>query len=153
MISIVMLTYNNFEKFYRCCQSMFYFYTNDEILEIIVLDNGSHDERLLKYLESVDENINKINVIFSNENLGIAKGRKQLYDLASGDYIVSIDSDVVFINPPKFIETLKKGLDLDKMMLIGGGGGNHPYYPCIEKEYIINFFNTTLIINLFLIYI
>ena len=138
MISIVMLTYNNFEKFYRCTQTMFYFYTSDEILEIIVLDNGSHDDRLLKYLESLEENFTKVNVVFSNENLGIAKGRKQLYDLASGDYIVSIDSDVVFINPPKFIETLKKGLDLEKMMLIGGGGGNHPYYPCIEKEYIIN---------------
>ena len=34
--------------------------------------------------------------------------KSKLYDLASGDYIVSIDSDVVFINPPKFIETLKK---------------------------------------------
>lgn len=138
MISIVMLTYNNFEKFYRCTQSMFYFYTSEEILEIIVLDNGSHDDKLLKYLNSLEENFSKVNVVFSNENLGIAKGRKKLYDMVSGDYIVSIDSDVVFINPPKFIETLKQGLELENMMLIGGGGGNHPYYPCIEKEYIIN---------------
>ena len=97
-ISIVMLTYNNYEKFLRSMTSMFYFITEPRIKEFIFLDNGSHETELKKFLRQLDAQISKVRVIFSDENLGIAKGRKVLYDVARGDYIASFDSDIVCLN-------------------------------------------------------
>lgn len=53
-ISIVMLTYNNYEKFLRAMTSMFYFITDDRIKEFIFLDNGSHEIELKKFLRQLD---------------------------------------------------------------------------------------------------
>ena len=49
-ISIVMLTYNNFEKFMRCMSSMFLLITDDRIKEFIILDNGSYQVELKQFL-------------------------------------------------------------------------------------------------------
>ena len=137
-ISIVMLTYNNYEKFLRSMTSMFYFITEPKIKEFIFLDNGSHEIELKKFLRQLEAQISKVRVIFSDENLGIAKGRKVLYDVSRGDYIASFDSDIVIINPPLFLEIFYKSLEIPGMMMVGGGGGNHPYFPSLEKENIDN---------------
>ena len=133
-----MLTYNNFEKFDRCMRSMFYFLTDRRIKEFIILDNGSYQPELKNYLQILDSQIKKFRVVYSEKNLGIGKGRKLLFDLAEGDYIISLDSDVVIVNPPAFLEVFYRTLELDKMMLVGGGGGNHPYFPSMERENIDN---------------
>ena len=137
-ISIVMLTYNNYEKFLRSMTSMFYFITEPRIKEFIFLDNGSHETELKKFLRQLDAQISKVRVIFSDENLGIAKGRKVLYDVARGDYIASFDSDIVIVNPLLFMDIFYKALEIPNMMMIGGGGGDHPYFPSLEKENIDN---------------
>lgn len=137
-ISIVMLTYNNYEKFLRAMTSMFYFITDDRIKEFIFLDNGSHEIELKKFLRQLDSQISKVRVIFSDKNLGIAKGRKVLYDTAEGDYIASFDSDIIIVNPGLFIEIFYRALEIPDMMMVGGGGGDHPYFPSLEKENIIN---------------
>lgn len=126
------------EKFFRCLHSMFFYLTYDKVKEIIILDNGSHKQELLDYLRAIDDGFEKVNVIFSNENLGIGKGRKKLFDMATGDYIISIDSDVIVVNPPLLLSTIEHVLNMEDMYLTGGGGGDHPYFPTIEKEHIIN---------------
>jgi len=137
-ISIVMLTYNNYEKFIRCMSSMFLFISDDRIKEFIILDNGSYQVELKQFLHSLETQIKKFRVIYSDVNHGIASGRKILYDVAQGDYIASFDSDVVIINPPGFLEVFYKALNIEDMMLVGGGGGDHPYFPSMERENIIN---------------
>jgi len=137
-ISIVMLTYNNFEKFMRCMSSMFLLITDDRIKEFIILDNGSYQVELKQFLASLENQIKKFRVIYSDVNHGIASGRKILYDMAQGDYIASFDSDVVILNPAGFLEVFYKALNLENMMLVGGGGGDHPYFPSMERENIIN---------------
>ena len=133
-----MLTYNNYEKFLRSMTSMFFFITDDRIKEFIFLDNGSYQVELKKFLRQIDTQISKVRVIFSDKNLGIAKGRKVLFDTAQGDYIISLDSDVVVVNPPLFLDVFYKALEIPDMMLVGGGGGDHPYFPSLEKENINN---------------
>ena len=137
-ISIVMLTYNNFEKFMRCMSSMFLLITDDRIKEFIILDNGSYQVELKQFLSALETQIKKFRVIYSDVNHGIASGRKILYDMAEGDYIASFDSDVVILNPSGFLEVFYKALNIENMMLVGGGGGDHPYFPSMERENIIN---------------
>ena len=102
------------------------------------MDNGSYEPELKNYLQILDSQIKKFRVIYSEKNLGIGKGRKLLFDIAEGDYIISLDSDVVIVNPPGFLEVFYRSLELDKMMLVGGGGGDHPYFPSMERENIDN---------------
>lgn len=137
-ISIVMLTYNNFEKFTRCMNSMFLLITDDRIKEFIILDNGSYQVELKQFLASLENQVKKFRVVYSDVNHGIASGRKILYDMAEGDYIASFDSDVVILNPPGFLEVFYRALNMKDMMLVGGGGGDHPYFPSMERENIIN---------------
>ena len=137
-ISVVMLTYNNYEKFTRCMSSLGPFIHDRRVKEFIVLDNGSYQPELKDALRSLDHQIKKFRVIFSDTNLGIARGRKYLFDIAGGDYIVSFDSDVVMLNPRGFVEVLYKTLEMEGMVLVGGGGGDHPFFPSMEREDIVN---------------
>ena len=100
-----MLTFNNYEKFLRSMTSMFFFITDNRVKEFIFLDNGSYQVELKNFLRQLDKQISKVRVIFSDKNLGIAKGRKVLFDSCQGDYIVSLDSDIVILNPPQCVFT------------------------------------------------
>lgn len=138
MFSIVMLTWNNHETFNRCMNSMTPLILDPRVKEIIIMDNGSHEIALLDFLKSIDQTYSKIKVIFGSENLGIAKGRKILFDMCKEKYILSFDSDVVIVNAKLFLEVFLKGMEAPDMMLIGGGGGNHPYFPAFYRDDIIN---------------
>ena len=85
MFSIVMLTWNNHDTFKRCITSMTPLILDERVQEVIILDNGSHEIALQKLLSQTEKNYNKIRVIYSSENLGIAKGRKYLFDLCKGE--------------------------------------------------------------------
>lgn len=138
MFSIVMLTWNNHDTFKRCITSMTPLILDERVEEVIILDNGSHEISLQKLLQSTEKNYNKIRVIYSSENLGIAKGRKYLFDLCKGEYILSFDSDVVIVNAQLFLENFLKAINLKDMWLVGGGGGNHVFFPTIFRSDINN---------------
>ena len=133
-----MLTWNNHDTFKRCITSMTPLILDERVEEMIILDNGSHEIAMQKLLRSTEKNYNKIRVIYSSDNLGIAKGRKYLYDLCKGDYILSFDSDIVIVNAPQFIEMFLRAINLDDMWLVGGGGGNHTFFPTIFRTDINN---------------
>lgn len=138
MFSIVMLTWNNSSTFQRCITSMTPLILDDRVLEMIILDNGSHEIELQKILKATEKNYNKVRVIYSSNNLGIAKGRKYLYSLCKGEYILSFDSDVVIVNSNLFMENFLKAINLEDMWLVGGGGGNHIFFPTIFRTDINN---------------
>ena len=138
MFSIVMLTWNNYETFKRCITSMTPLILDERVQELIILDNGSHEIDLQKLLKATEKNYNKVKVIYSSQNLGIAKGRKYLYDLCKGEYILSFDSDVVIVNATMFMENFLKAISLPDMWLVGGGGGNHIFFPTIFRSDINN---------------
>ncbi len=146
--SIVMLTYNNIEKFERCILSMTPYFLNDKILEIIILDNGSNGN-LITYLETLEKSISKIKVIYSSKNLGVAGGRKILFSKAKGDIIISLDSDTVILDHRYFLAALENNLkplpwegEGEKkdppFYLLGGGGGNHVHYPSLYTADVVH---------------
>jgi hypothetical protein len=111
---------------------------DDRVEELIILDNGSHEMSLRKLLERTEKMYSKIKVFYSSENLGIAKGRKFLFDICKGDYILSFDSDIVILNANGLLTILLESFKNPDIWLIGGGGGNHPYFPALFRGYINN---------------
>lgn len=138
MFSICMLTYNNHDTFQRSLQSMTQLLLDDRVTELIILDNGSHEMALRNLLQRTEKMYSKVKVHYSSENLGIAKGRKFLFDICKGDYILSFDSDIVVLDANNLLTILLEAFKNPDIWLIGGGGGNHPYFPSLFREYIHN---------------
>lgn len=154
--SIVLLTYNNYQTFERCMKSMFTFLYHPDVLEIIVLDNGSEQRELLEYLSLLSQNLSKLEVIFSPTNLGVSGGRKKLFSLVKGDYVISIDSDIVLQDGDYMLSALKNHLQPlpwevppaqsergtsaknNNLFLIGGGGGKHIHFPSLYISDVVN---------------
>jgi GT2 family glycosyltransferase len=91
-ISVVMLTHNDHHGARRCLESMLAVLPDAMFEELILLDNASTDEtrELVLSLDGVD----KVRVIRSDSNLGVARGRNRLFALARGAIVASLDSDV-----------------------------------------------------------
>jgi len=145
-MSIVMLTYNNYEKFFRAFHSMFDFFYMDEILEIIIMDNGSTQKPLLEFLAQIERNFSKLIVIYSPVNTGVARGRKILFREARGEFIISLDSDIMVLDSRYMVQAIQRNLKplpleggKEKgLWMLGGSGGNHPYFPSVYIEYVVN---------------
>lgn len=119
-ISILILTYNRYEKTKECLESYLKCLDNDYIEELIILDNNS-DLELTKYLKSFQEKNEKIKLIFSSENLGVCGGRIILFKEAIGDIIISLDSDAYLISN-NFFEKIIKHLYDERYGIIGVSG-------------------------------
>ena len=96
-ISIVMLTYNRYDKTVECLNSYLSCLNYEYIEELIIFDNNS-DQQLKTFLEKYKSKNNKIKVIFHHENIGVCGGRIELFKRVSGDIICSLDSDAKLLN-------------------------------------------------------
>ena len=88
-ISIIIPMYNAEKYIARCLESVINQSFND--IEIIIVNDGSTDKSLeicRKYAE-VDERI----VILNKENNGVSVARNQGMNVATGEYIMFVDSD------------------------------------------------------------
>ena len=93
---------------------------------------------LISLLKTLNKQVNKIRVMFGTDNLGIAKGRKLLYEEAKGEYILSFDSDIAIVNPGLFMEVFFNCMSKEDIWLVGGGGGNHVFFPSLELDDVNN---------------
>jgi len=89
MISVVILTLNSAEFIQPCLDSIL----NQEKgeIELIVVDNGSNDATAAL----VKENYPQVKLIENKFNLGAAGARNQGIEVSSGEWILSLDCDVV----------------------------------------------------------
>ena len=99
LLSIVILTYNEFEYTSDCLKSLGDVITRDDV-ETIVIDNGSagEDARTLKQL------FPSITVIRNDVNLGVARARNIGLTKAVGDFVLILDNDT--IATPEAIDAL-----------------------------------------------
>jgi GT2 family glycosyltransferase len=96
-ISILIITYNRpadlLELLIDVNAQAYY---NEVVEEMLILNNASTDD----YTDVTDYINNnpqlKAKYIWSDENLGVAKGRNKLIGIAKGDLYLSIDDDMVF---------------------------------------------------------
>lgn len=92
MISIIVLTHNSLKYIQACLDSI---YSQDVSgIEIIVIDNGSKDHTP----EFIKTNYTQVNVIENANNLGSCKARNYGIEISKGEWILTLDSDVVLKN-------------------------------------------------------
>lgn len=92
MFSVCIINMNWLEVLKPCIENLRKERENVD-LEIIVLDNNSEDGSQ-EWLKEQNDLI----IILNNENLGSAIGRNQMIKIAKGDYILMLDSDIIYIN-------------------------------------------------------
>ncbi|QHM16479.1 Putative glycosyltransferase EpsH [Bacillus subtilis] len=110
--SIIVLTYNQLALTKQCLESIWK-HTNNDCIEVIVIDNGSHDGTR-DYLKQ----ITSIKAIFNKMNEGFAKACNQGLEVASGDNILFLNNDTVVTN--QWLEPMIKLLyQDDKIGMVG----------------------------------
>ncbi|MCK4994145.1 MAG: glycosyltransferase family 2 protein [Candidatus Omnitrophica bacterium] len=88
-VSVVIVTWNAESFIRRCLDSVFA--QSIRNLEVFVVDNGSSD----KTVEIVKEFPQRIHLIENNENKGFCFSNNQAIGKAGGDYIFTLNSDIV----------------------------------------------------------
>ncbi|MCY7763536.1 glycosyltransferase family 2 protein [Bacillus spizizenii] len=110
--SIIVLTYNQLALTKQCLESIWK-HTNNDCIEIIVVDNGSHDGTR-DYLKQ----ISSIRTIFNKTNEGFAQACNQGLEAASGDSILFLNNDTIVTN--QWLEPMIKLLyQDDKIGMVG----------------------------------
>jgi glycosyltransferase involved in cell wall biosynthesis len=110
-LSIIILSFNKKEHTVRCINSIKE--TVNGNYEIILFDNGSSRDTV-DFLHKNYSNDNRVRMFFSGENLGCPKGRKKSISYADGDYILTLDNDIVVIRG--WIEDLMMRVEEDQQI-------------------------------------
>jgi GT2 family glycosyltransferase len=88
-ISTVILTYNSIKFIRSCLDSVFSQDYQD--FEVVIIDNGSTDNTA----GFIKENYPQVILIENKENLGTAFARNQGIEIAKGEWILTLDCDVI----------------------------------------------------------
>jgi GT2 family glycosyltransferase len=89
MLSIVVVTHNSRQHIKACLSSIFSQGVND--VQIIVVDNASADGTR----ELIKADFNQLALIENSRNLGASQARNQGIGQATGEWVLTLDSDVV----------------------------------------------------------
>lgn len=120
-ITCCFLTYNRLGVVSRCFKSLLPVLLENEHIDWLILDNASTDGTA-EWLLKLARRYPRIRVILSAVNLGVGGGRQRLFDEATGDMIVSLDSDVEAVHP-QWLERLTAPL-ADPAAGVAGCGGH-----------------------------
>jgi GT2 family glycosyltransferase len=97
-VSVTIVTFNSGRFIRRCLESVFA--QEHQNFEVIVVDNASGDETR----DILDDFAGRIRLICNRENRGFAAAQDQAIACASGDWILTLNPDVLLL--PNFIGTL-----------------------------------------------
>jgi len=96
-ISILIITYNRPADLLELLTNLgSQLYLSSVLQEILILNNASTDDysEVTNYIAS-NPQLN-ITYIWSDENMGVARGRNRLMQIATGQLLLSLDDDMVF---------------------------------------------------------
>lgn len=99
-ISIIIITYNRPADLLELLQNLAIQEEYSEVIEeVLILNNASTDNytEITTFIENHPEL--KMRYIWSDENLGVARGRNKLMGIATGELLLSLDDDMVFTTP------------------------------------------------------
>lgn len=91
-ISIIIVNFNGRHLLDSCLKSLLAVSYPAKKVQIIVVDNNSTDDSIAFLMKSYK---NKVEVVQNEENLGFTGGNIEGLKIATGDYIILLNSDVV----------------------------------------------------------
>src|SRR6476661_897609 len=98
LVSVTVVTFNSGRFIKRCLESVLeQKYPN---MEVVVVDNASTDGTQ-DILEQFDD---RCRIYYNNENIGFAAAQNQAIKLSSGDWVLTLNPDVLLL--PNFIQAL-----------------------------------------------
>lgn len=118
MISVIILTLNSIKFIKPCLDSLLS--QKPQGLELIIVDNGSNDGTVI----FIRNNFPQAILIENKFNLGAAKARNQGIEKASGEWILSMDCDIVldknfFCNMDNILKSLPSEIGLVQPKILG----------------------------------
>jgi GT2 family glycosyltransferase len=116
LVSVVILTYNNWHYTSECLASL-RSWSDYPNLEIIVVDNASTDGTPDK-LRAVQRHDDSLRLVLNDTNLGFAAGNNVGLRQASGEYVILANNDTVFTRG--WVRDLIRPMQLDpRIGLVG----------------------------------
>lgn len=98
LVSVTLVTYNSGRFIKRCLESVLeQRYPN---LEIVVVDNASHDGTV----DLLEQFSDRCRVYYNDENIGFAAAQNQAIGLSRGEWVLTLNPDVLLL--PNFIQAL-----------------------------------------------
>jgi GT2 family glycosyltransferase len=91
-LSIIIVSYNTLQMTRECLASIFS-NTSDLSLEVIVVDNNSHDGSV----NMIRNEFSQVKIISNKENRGFAAANNQGFSLCRSDYILLLNSDTIVL--------------------------------------------------------
>jgi GT2 family glycosyltransferase len=88
MVSVLITTFNSATFLQQCLESVFR--QNYQPIEIIVVDNASHDGT-----RAILDKFPRVQVFYNENNRGFAAAQNQAAHLASGEWLLSLNPDVI----------------------------------------------------------
>ncbi len=94
VFTIIIVSYNTCNLLVKCIESI-YQYRENFRLQIIVVDNASSDGTI----EVLEKKFSEIELIKNSINVGFATANNQALEYIRGDYVLFLNSDVLFMSP------------------------------------------------------
>src|SRR4051812_49525012 len=104
-VSVTIVTYNNGRFIKSCLESVLA--QKGLQKEIIVVDNASSDGTV-DILEQFED---RCQIYYNNDNIGFAAAQNQAISLSSGDWVLTLNPDVLLL--PNFIQSLVDAGNMD----------------------------------------
>jgi GT2 family glycosyltransferase len=105
IVSVTIVTYNSGRFIRRCLESVLE--QDYPHLELIVIDNASSDGTT-DILEPFED---RATIVYNQENLGFAAAQNQAITLARGEWVLTLNPDVLLL--PDFVSKLMASADID----------------------------------------
>ena len=105
LVSVTIVTYNSGRFIRRCLESVLA--QKYPHKEIIVIDNASTDGTV-DILEQFED---RCRIVYNDDNVGFAAAQNQAIALSSGDWVLTLNPDVLLL--PNFIHALISAGDMD----------------------------------------
>jgi GT2 family glycosyltransferase len=106
LVSITVVTYNSGRFIRRCLESALA--QQYPSLEVVVVDNASTDGTA-DILEQFED---RCQIVYNQENIGFAAAQNQAIGLSSGDWVLTLNPDVLLL--PDFVASLMAAAAVDK---------------------------------------
>ena len=105
LVSVTVVTYNSGRFIKRCLESVLE--QKYENLEVVVIDNASTDGTV----DILEQFADRCRIYYNDENVGFAGAQNQLIALAQGDWVLTLNPDVLLL--PNFIRALVEAGQVD----------------------------------------